>query len=168
MKSDSCQQTEFLEMLRQCEGTLMKVCLYFTDRQSDNIRDLYQEIAVNLWNAWPAFRGESSLNTWVTRIALNVAGQQLRKRKSRPQMVEMDERFYDMLADEATDQRYQQLYRLIDRLENSADRRLLFLYLDRYRLREIAEMTGTTEAAVKQSIYRIKQKLIELNQQGYE
>jgi len=62
-------------MLRQCEGTLVKVCFYFTGRRRDDFRDLYQEIACNLWEAWPSFRGDSNVNTWVTRIALNVAGQ---------------------------------------------------------------------------------------------
>lgn len=98
MKPDARQHTEFLKMLRHCEGTLVKVCLYFTDRSRDDFRDLYQEIACTLWEAWPTFRGESDLNTWVTRIALNVAGQEIRKRKRLPQFVELDESFYDTLA----------------------------------------------------------------------
>lgn len=159
MKVDARQHTEFLKMLRHCEGTLIKVCLYFTDRSRDDFRDLYQEIACTLWEAWPTFRGECDLNTWVTRIALNVAGQEIRKRKRLPQFVELDESFYDTLADEATDLRYHRLYDLIDRLDDDDERKLLFLYLDRKRLREIAEITGTTEAAVKQRLYRIKQKL---------
>lgn len=159
MKVDARQHTEFLKMLRHCEGTLIKVCLYFTDRSRDDFRDLYQEIACTLWEAWPTFRGESDLNTWVTRIALNVAGQEIRKRKRLPQFVELDESFYDTLADEATDLRYHRLYDLIDRLDDDDERKLLFLYLDRKRLREIAEITGTTKTAVKQKLYRIKQKL---------
>lgn len=162
MKPDARQHTEFLKMLRECEGTLMKVCLYFTDRSRDDFRDLYQEIACTLWEAWPTFRGESDLNTWVTRIALNVAGQEIRKRKRLPQFVELDESFYDTLADEATGLRYHRLYDLIDRLDDDDERKLLFLYLDRKRLREIAEITGTTETAVKQKLYRIKQKLNDL------
>ena len=70
--------------------------------------------------------------------------------------------FYDTLADEATDLRYHRLYDLIDRLDDDDERKLLFLYLDRKRLREIAEITGTTETAVKQKLYRIKQKLNDL------
>ena len=162
MRVDERQQTEFLKMLRQCEGTLMKVCLYFTDRRRDDFRDLYQEIACTIWEAWPTFRGESDVNTWVTRIALNVAGQEIRKRKRMPQFVELEESFYDTLADEASDLRYHRLYNLIDRLDDDDERKLLFLYLDRKRLREIAEITGTTESAVKQKLYRIKQKLNDL------
>ena len=152
-------------MLRECEGTLVKVCLYFTNRSRDDFRDLYQEIACTLWEAWPTFRGESNLNTWVTRIALNVAGQEIRRRKRLPQFVVLDESFYDILAVEATDIRYHRLYNLIDRLDDDDERKLLFLYLDRKRLREIAEITGSNEAAVKQKLYRIRQQLIEMKQQ---
>lgn len=162
MKTDVRRHTEFLEMLRQCEGTLLKVCLYFTDRRRDDIRDLYQEIACTLWESWPAFRGNSDVNTWVTRIALNVAGQEIRKRKRRHQFVQLDESFYDILADEATDVHYHRLYRLIDQLDDDDERKLLFLYLDRRPFREIAEITGHTETAVKQKLYRVKQKLFTL------
>lgn len=154
-------------MLHRCEGTLVKVCIYFSNRRRDDFRDLYQEIACTLWESWPTFRGESNVNTWVVRIALNVAGQEIRKRKRLPQFVELDERIYDLLADEATDLRYQPLYRLIDRLGED-DRKLLFLYLDRHPLREIAEITGLTEPAVKQRLYRLRQQLIEIKQQEYE
>ena len=163
MKNDTRQHQEFLQMLRQCEGTIVKVCLCFTNRQADEIRDLYQEIACTLWEAWPSFRGGSDPNTWVTSIALNVAAQEKRRRKQLPQFVELDESLYDSLADEASDQRYRRLYELIDRLGDE-DRKLLFLYLDRKRLREIAKMTGYSETAVKQRLYRIKKKLITLNQ----
>lgn len=151
-------------MLRQCEGTLVKVCFYFTDRRRDDFRDLYQEIACNLWEAWPSFRGDSNVNTWVTRIALNVAGQEIRRRRRLPQFVRFDESFYDTLADEATDSLYQKLYKLIDLLDDD-DRKFLYLYLDRKPLREIAAITGYTENNVKQRIYRIKQKLHTLKQQ---
>ena len=154
-------------MLRQCEGTLVRVCVYFSRRRRDDFRDLYQEIACTLWESWPTFRGGSSVDTWVTRIALNVAGQEIRKRRRLPQFVELDEDIYDTLADEATDLRYRPLYRLIDRLGDD-DRKLLFLYLDRRPLREIAGITGLTGPAVKQRLYRLRQQLMEIKQQEQE
>lgn len=157
-----------MQMLRECDSTLLKVCYYFTNRRREDFRDLYQEIVCTIWTSWPTFRGESSRKTWVTRIALNVAGQQVRRRKRAPQFVELDENFYTLLADDATDTRYQRLYDLINRLENNEDRTLLFLYLDRHRLQEIAEITGGTEAAVKQKIYRLKQQLNRLAQHENE
>ena len=156
MKPDERQQTEFLQMLSQCEGILIKVCRYFTRRRPCDFRDLYQEIVCTLWELWPTFRGESKPSTWVTRIALNVAGQEIRKRKRMPLFVEYDAAIHDILSDEATDLRYQPLYRLIDNLQDDYDRKLL---------REIADITGTTEAAVKQRLYRIRQQLLEMKQQ---
>ena len=146
MKPDERQKTEFLQMLSQCEGILIKVC--------------------TLWELWPTFRGESKPSTWVTRIALNVAGQEIRKRKRMPLFVEYDAAIHDILSDEATDLRYHPLYRLIDNLQDDYDRKLLFLYIDRHPLREIADITGTTEAAVKQRLYRIRQQLLEMKQQN--
>ena len=154
MKPDERQKTEFLQMLSQCEGILIK------------FRDLYQEIVCTLWELWPTFRGESKPSTWVTRIALNVAGQEIRKRKRMPLFVEYDAAIHDILSDEATDLRYHPLYRLIDNLQDDYDRKLLFLYIDRHPLREIADITGTTEAAVKQRLYRIRQQLLEMKQQN--
>ena len=52
MKPDERQQSEFLQMLSQCEGILIKACLYFTDRRRDDFRDLYQEIVCTLWESW--------------------------------------------------------------------------------------------------------------------
>lgn len=153
-------------MLRTSEGTLVKICLYFTDCRDDFL-DLYQDIVCALWESWEGFRGESDLNTWVTRIALNVAGQKVRRNERLPQFIALDESVCDLLADEATDLRYQPLYSLIGQLDDS-EQRLLLLYLDRKPLREIATMTGSTEAAVKQKIYRIKHKLLKLKQQNNE
>ncbi len=168
MRHDARQQAEFLQMLRQCEGTLVRVCLFFTDRSDDDFRDLYQDIVCNLWESWPCFRGDSALNTWVSRIALNVAGKELHKRKRRQDFVRLDKNIHDTIADEATDLRVQPLYRIIDKLEDDFDRKLLFLYLDRHTLSEIAQMTDLSEAAVKQRLYRIKQQLKIIQQKYYE
>lgn len=167
MKSDERQQTEFLQMLSQCEGILIKVCLYFTRRRSSDFCDLYQEIVRTLWESWPKYRGESSPSTWVTRIALNVAGQEVRKHKRMPLFVEYDHKIHDILTDEATDLRYQPLYRCIDNLQDDYDRKLLFLYIDRHPLCEIADITGISEAAVRQRLYRIRQQLKKYNNNEY-
>ena len=152
-------------MLKQCEGTLLKVCFTFSSRRHDDFRDLYQEIAATLWESWPKYKGESALNTWVTRIALNVALQEKRKQRNRPDFVEFDEKFYDTLANEAAEPHYQRLYRLIDKLENDDDRIIIYLYLDGKRQREISElMGGLSETAVKQRIYRIKKNLMTLKE----
>ena len=34
-------QDEFMELLNQCQGTIIKLCLLHTDRQPDSVNDLY-------------------------------------------------------------------------------------------------------------------------------
>ena len=48
---------EFNHFLQESNKILVEVCLRFTDRQPDNVRDLYQDIVLSLWESWPSFRG---------------------------------------------------------------------------------------------------------------
>ena len=156
---------EFEQMLRRSRCILYKVCLAFTDQQADNVDDLYQEIVCNLWRGWPKFRGESDPTSWVYRIALNTAGMELRKRKQneRYEFIPLDENLADTLAEE-TDPRREHLYNLTDQLPDD-EKKLLLLHLDYLSNAQIADILSTTEAAVKQRLYRIRQKLIQMHKQ---
>jgi RNA polymerase sigma-70 factor (ECF subfamily) len=156
------REEEFMAMLARCERTVFKVCLFYTDRQPDNVRDMYQDIVCNLWQAWPNFRGESKENTWVYRIALNTAVAQLRKRSRTPSFVLLTDEMVTTLVDPQQEELQKQLYSLIDQL-NKADKSLILLYLDKIPYDQIAEIVGVSEAAARKRVERIKQKLIILN-----
>lgn len=58
---------------------------------------------------------------------------------------------------------------MIDKLENDADRIIIYFYLDGKKLRDISQiMGGISENAVKQRIYRIKKDLMKLKEQQNE
>lgn len=156
---------EFEQMLRRSRRILYSVCLAFTDRQPANIDDLYQEIVANLWHGWPKFRGESDPTTWVYRIALNTAAMELRKRGKRERLGShpIDQCLLNSLAD-VSDPRRVELYELIDLLPDE-EKQLLLLYLDHLSYAQIAQIAGTTENAVKQHLYRIRKKLIQMHKQ---
>lgn len=153
---------EFLDMLSRSQRTVFKICLHFTDRSPDSIRDLYQEIACNLWEAWPRFRGDSSTDTWVRRIALNVAVTEVRNHVRQPRFVPLEDGMYDTIADQesAAPPDY---YHLLTLLEPD-ERALLYLRLDQLSIRDIADTLHRTEAAVKQDLYRLRKKIDTLKQ----
>lgn len=157
-KDSATRQADFMAMLKQCEGIIMKVCLHFSDRSCGDLRDLYQDIVCALWQGWGRFRGESKTSTWVTQVALNTATNHLRHLRHRPPLVLMDDRYFEALADEATAPKYQQLYDLIDTL-GADDRRLLYYYLDRMPMDDIAQLEHLNTETVRKRIYRIKNKL---------
>lgn len=163
---DMRDEQEFMEMTARCERMLFKVCLFYTDRQPDNVRDMYQDIVCNLWQAWPSFRHESKENTWVYRVALNTAAAQLRKRSHRPSIVLLSDEMVSTLVDCQQDELSNRLYRLIDHL-SKADKSLILLYLDKIPYNQIAEIVGVNEVAARKRVERIKQKLITLNTEDH-
>ena len=79
---DATTQREFAELLERNRGLVFKVANGY-GRDAEDRADLAQEIAAQLWRAWPAYDPSRPLATWMYRIALNVAISHLRGR-SRP------------------------------------------------------------------------------------
>lgn len=169
MLNNDKEHIEFEQMLGRVQGILYRVCLAFTDRQPSSIDDLHQEIVCNLWQGWPKCRNKKSPTTWVYRVAINTATFELRKQQRRSGLSSRSTSFnlINTLSDETTDARLERLYDLINQLPTN-EKEIIFLYLDRLSHAQIAAVTGSTEAAVKQHIYRIKQKLITLNKQKHD
>ena len=72
------KHTEFLEMLRRCSNIMFRVCYMFTDRKPESIKDLYQDIVADAWVGYGSFRNKSAETTWIYRVALNRALQNIR------------------------------------------------------------------------------------------
>src|SRR5262252_2549354 len=69
---ETSQRDTFLQLMEQYEPALRRLAGAYLQQGADR-DDLFQEIAVALWQAIPRFRGESSQRTWLYRIAHNVA-----------------------------------------------------------------------------------------------
>lgn len=156
--TDSEHEREFKAMLRSMDGTVVRVCLLFSERRTDGFVDLYQEIVGELWRGYLDFRRESSLSTWVYRVALNTAVSRRRRWRKQPALVLLDPALLAGIADTECDEQVERLYELIGRLP-AAEQKLLFLYIDRMPLRDIAEVLGLNENSVKQRLKRLKHKL---------
>lgn len=148
------EQEQFIKTLRQHDGVVYKICMMFTDRQPDNVRDLYQDIVCNLWENRGKFRGECSEATWFYRVGLSVAVTQVRKRRRRPLTIELTCEMEETIAEESSNGQINELDRL-----NKSDKALILLYVDKLSLSDIAGIMGLTVAAVGKRIQRIKEKL---------
>lgn len=155
-------QQQFQQLLERHRGIVLKVAHSYC-RDAHERADLAQEIAAQLWRAFPGYDGTRPFSTWMYRIALNVAISQLREHGRREQWHEPLQERHDASIDSgdpATDQRVHELYRCIDRLD-PFNRALLVLYLDECSQRDIAEILGITETNVATRIARLKQRLRE-------
>ncbi|MDL2212439.1 sigma-70 family RNA polymerase sigma factor [Bacteroides sp. OttesenSCG-928-N06] len=148
-------EKEFMQMIRQNNGVIYKVASFYVDK--DNvIDDLYQEVVLNLWKAYPHFRGESKYSTWIYRIALNTCISFYRKSSRKPMYVELS---HDVKADTEDNSLYKkELYALIDKLDK-LERALILLYLEDRPQKEMAEIMGITPTNVSTKLNRIREKL---------
>lgn len=152
----------FTELLQRHRGILVKVAGSYA-RQREDREDLAQEIAAQLWRAWPGYDPARPFSTWMYRIALNVAISQLRGRARTPTLQAAADDPLDTLPDPAAHdpdraQQVERLYRFIHALP-PLDRALMLLHLEECPQREIAEVLGLSTTNVATKIGRLKARL---------
>jgi len=157
------QQHEFVQLLNQHQPLIHKVCNLYEHGPSDR-EDLFQEIVVQLWKAYPKFRGESKFSTWLYRIALNTAISGLRKRKNHIASFEPDNLptdIQDEIYSKEKELQLDQLYSAIRQL-SEIERALVMLYLEGKSYAEMEEIIGVNESTLRVKMNRTKEKLRQL------
>ena len=162
--TDDDARNEFGTLLQRHSGIVFKVANSYA-RQVEDRADLAQEIAAQLWRAWPKFDpARGAVTTWMYRVALNVAISHLREQalRQRHDAVPLDDDLHDIADAGAEDHERGQHIRLLQRFiqrQAPLDRALLLLYLDDRPQREIAEILGISESNVSTKIGRLKQRI---------
>lgn len=161
-KTDASAREAFSDLLERHRAIVFKVANTYC-RHPDDRADLVQDIAAQLWRAWPGYDPARSFTTWMYRVALNVGIDFVRSHvREQRHAVPLDEDLHDLADGQATDHESAQLLRLlqgfVDR-QPPLDRALLLLYLDERPQREIAEILGISETNVSTKIGRLKQRI---------
>ncbi|MBN8822294.1 MULTISPECIES: RNA polymerase sigma factor [unclassified Spirosoma] len=163
--TESEQNNIFGKWLQQHKGQIFKVIRAYAATTMDQ-DDLFQEIMIQVWHSIPTFREESSVNTWVYRIALNTAikwvGKEQKYAKSRESLDTVQAVLQE--AKVPPDERLNWLYQEIHKLDE-IDRSITLLLLDGFSYKEMASMLGITESNVGVKINRIKKQLIARSKQ---
>lgn len=150
----------FVTELENNQNIVHKVCsLYTNDRDAHN--DLFQEITIQLWKAYPKFRGDSKFSTWMYRVSLNTAITLYRKSKRSIKTQDFESVIFKIKADEYDNTQEEQLklmYKAVKQL-GDIDKALIFLYLEDKNYKEIAETLGISEVNTRVKMNRIKKKL---------
>ena len=150
------QEEQFQTLLEQHKGILYKICNSYC-RNRDDRDDLAQEIAIQLWRAFPTFDAGYRFSTWMYRIALNVAISFYRRESTRKRYMLSAEgsllEFPEATPNQSEDLAI--LNQFISRLD-PLNKALVLLYLDGNSYLEIAAILGITETNVATKINRIK------------
>jgi len=153
----------FLNIITENQGIIHKVCGIYCDTSEDR-EDLFQEITAQLWRAFPTFRSESKISTWMYRVSLNTAITHFKKDKRRPDKDELDHnraQVPDIEYDTTYEENLKLLHRAIEEL-TGVEKSIILLYLEEKKYEEIAEIVGITQNYVRVKMNRIKAKLKKL------
>lgn len=153
-------ENKFAAELERNQGIIHKVCRTYTNNDAAH-KDLFQEITIQLWKAYPKFRGDSKFSTWMYRVAFNTAISLYRKTKKSIETTQI----YDNLKeleyqdyDDSKDNQLKLLYKAIHSL-NDIEKALALLYLEDKSYREIAATLGISEVNARVKMNRTKTKL---------
>ena len=151
----------FGELLETHRAIVFKVAGTYC-RHPDDRADLAQDIATQLWRAWPSYDPQRRFSTWMYRIALNVAISAVRDAAAKRGDEPLDERLHDIADDAPNDHDASEPVRLLQAFierQPPLERALLMLYLEERSQREIGEILGLSETNVSTKISRLKQRL---------
>lgn len=124
-------------------------------------KDLIQEILINLWDSYPSFREDSKFTTWMYRVALNVAIQDLRKTKKKRLLFPKIDHLPDISEQHQSGVMEEKLKLMHDAISNlnKVEKAIVMLHLDEKPNEEIARIMGITQNYVRVKMNRIKVKL---------
>lgn len=161
----TAQETEqlFTELVTQNQQIIYKVCYFYTS-DDYTLDELYQETIINLWRAFPKFRGDSKVTTWIYRIAMNTCISYMRK-SPKINTIPISSHIAENTPNYGTNNKYlQELYKLINQL-GKLERALILLYLEDKKHQEISEILGISKNNVAVKLNRIKDKLKRMSNQ---
>jgi RNA polymerase sigma-70 factor (ECF subfamily) len=152
---------QFAELLERHRRLVFKVAGTYARGAADR-QDLAQEIAAQLWRAYPSYDPAKSFSTWLYRIALNVGISHLRRDgRWRRHTVPFDAELHERAAphqDADPDEPTSLLSEFMATLD-PLNRALLLLYLEERSCREMAEVLGISETNVSTKINRLKERV---------
>jgi len=153
-------EQSFVKQLKENQNIIHKICRLYTNGQ-DAHNDLFQEITIQLWKAFPKFRGDSKFSTWAYRVALNTAITLYRK-STRSVVTITYEGHYHFINHEdynfEEEEQIKLMYKAVQQL-NDIEKALVFLYLEEKDYTEISETLGISEVNARVKMNRIKGKL---------
>ncbi|MBD0279284.1 MAG: sigma-70 family RNA polymerase sigma factor [Flavisolibacter sp.] len=154
-------EKRFEKYIKEHEGLIYKVCRVYAYTEADR-QDLFQDIVVQLWKAYPKFKGQSKFSTWLYRVAINTAITGLRKQK------DFIDTFEPAALPQPTEEKssgeeeqWERLYAAIERL-NEVEKAIVMLYMEDKTYEEMEDILGISGGNLRVKMNRIKDKLREL------
>lgn len=132
----------------------------------EDTNDVLQEVLLKIWNGIEDFRGEAKLFTWMYRIAyyesLSFLKAKRRKQRHFTELTEDNQYLIEQLSEDPYfdgDELEIKLRLAIDELPPKQQQVFLLRHYEEFSYTKIAELTGTSEGALKASFHHAVKKI---------
>ena len=163
----------FSSLICRVQNSAYSIAYRYMENDADT-RDVMQEAFIKMYRSLGSFKGDSSFETWFTRILINCCLDELRKRKASPGYEDIDDHFD--LADHSPGTEEQILKKERQKAVTEAIRQLPeearnIIILREFRglsYEELADVLDLEPGTVKSRLNRAKQKLKEILSESLE
>jgi len=156
-------QDTFDQLLKENKHKIYRICRIYAVAPIEP-QDLFQEVVFQIWKSLPNFKGKSSIDTWLYRIALNVClRSKMKLDKNNQKTTRFDAIHFTPVTetiDPFEEEKFKYLKECIATL-NESDTSIIVLYLDELSYKDIAEITGLSENHIAVKMKRIRKKLFD-------
>lgn len=174
-------EAAFLLFVEEWKGRVFKTCLSFVPNREE-AEDLSQEIFILLWKAIRTFRGESSLKTWVYRIAMNCCLEYKRhgsRQKRKAHLTSLDkltpsqqphmQGHFDHPGYTLEQQdKARVLHQALSKLSENQRSALILHEVEELSYKEVAEVMDLSFSSVESLIFRAKTNLRKMLEDFYK
>jgi RNA polymerase sigma-70 factor (ECF subfamily) len=150
----------FDEIMIRYERQIYRVCYRFVENRDDAM-DLAQDVFVKAFEHLPTFRRESSLKTWLYRIAINHCINHVKKHSQQfVEVTEFTRSVHPAIQRQLEDQEQREYFRrLIKRLPPKQKAILELRINEQLSYEEIARISGRSVSTIKASVFFALDKL---------
>jgi RNA polymerase sigma-70 factor (ECF subfamily) len=150
-------KSDFIEIYNQYKGLVWRLVSKYVAGQQDR-EDIFQEVFLKVHKALPKFRGQSSLETWIFRIAVNTAIDHIKKQKR-----------YKLLTDFLAHLRVEEgivteeveatnvLLKPLEKLNPQQRTIMILADIEERKLEEIGQMLDLPVGTVKSNLFRARE-----------
>lgn len=147
-------EDEFEKVIVANQGRLRYIASRYC--QQNDMEDLYQEILLQLWRSFSSFKGNSSRETWLYKVALNTASTFVSKTIKNRELQQSLNRIISMDEQPGEEKCQAEILTTFMETLSDLDANILMMYLDGLSSEKMADVTGISSNAVRNRIKRIK------------
>jgi len=164
----------FRELVDKYKDAILNICYGYLRNRAD-AEDLAQDVFVEVYHSIESFRENSSLYTWIYRIAVTKCLDELRYRKrlkrrawyksrqwdekTEPEIDELDGQYPNPQDDLEQQQRIEYIQRALEKLPETQREAFTLINFDGLTYKETAKAMSKTNSAVESLVHRAKQNL---------